>query len=495
MKKPCLLFFLLLVPCFAFAQNQSVKMYTFGHSLIDHRPPMIATPSDETTVPHWLYLLAQAAGHTYSSTGQYGFLPGHVNSLPPDANWGYDIVPPAWDQDNETFAEANFSHILITARNFGQYLPPDVDFEDGSNTNAVEATEALIDYLDAQGDNPRVYLYENWPEMTQNLVSSFPPTAAEYAAYSAFTQNDFDAWWRDYQDLLLASRPATNVRMIPVGPILADIINSAPFNQISYTEFYEDPDPHGRATLYFLASMITYMAIFEEQTPANYLVPSIVRQEVKDNYSDLRTSIWASLNAFNTPTGDSRVFFNSLPVELTAFTATPEKTSVQLNWTTETEIDHEVFQVQHSADGIHFQAIGDVLTTGHQERGQDYTFIHQAPLSTTNYYRLRMVDIVGSATFSPVVTALIPSAEVLGQPFPNPVATNQLIHIPVLSAHVRRIQFRAFSVTGKVVAANQIFLEEGQNLLPLMLDDLSPGLYQLELKVGEGVMYRKVVVR
>ena len=34
----------------------NVRNYIFGHSLIVHTPPQFPTPSDETTVPHWLTL-------------------------------------------------------------------------------------------------------------------------------------------------------------------------------------------------------------------------------------------------------------------------------------------------------------------------------------------------------------------------------------------------------------------------------------------------------
>ena len=52
------------------AQIDDVRLYAFGHSLIDHRPPAIPTPSDETTILHWMYQIAQDAGHTFAAGGQ-----------------------------------------------------------------------------------------------------------------------------------------------------------------------------------------------------------------------------------------------------------------------------------------------------------------------------------------------------------------------------------------------------------------------------------------
>jgi len=58
--------------------------------------------------------------------------------------------------------------------------------------------------------------------------------------------------------------------MIPVGPIIAKIMDGPLADQILVTEFYEDDAPHGRPNLYFLAALITYAAIFDEPAPDTY---------------------------------------------------------------------------------------------------------------------------------------------------------------------------------------------------------------------------------
>jgi hypothetical protein len=59
--------------------QQDVRQFIFGYSLLDHRPPAVPTPSDETMIPHWLYLLADQGNHGYGATGRYGFLQQHIN--------------------------------------------------------------------------------------------------------------------------------------------------------------------------------------------------------------------------------------------------------------------------------------------------------------------------------------------------------------------------------------------------------------------------------
>lgn len=302
---------LIAVPLFLPAQDTS-RTFIFGHSLIDHRPPAIATPSNETTVPHWVFLLAQEAGHPYAAGGQYGFLPQHAN-VPPISQWGYDIVPGVWESDTEPFSEADIDQILITAGNFMQWQAPSLPYPGEPVTlTPIFATLSVVDWVNQQEDSLEIYLYENWPDMAPYLTGgNFPPTASGLNDYYAYTAGDFHDWWITYHDSVLAARPDVKVRMIPVGPIFAQLFQSAPFDQIPATELYEDDAPHGRASLYFVASLTTYMAMFQEKAPATFSVPSIVHPVIQNNYATLVDTIWNALLAFNDLAGDSRVFFSS----------------------------------------------------------------------------------------------------------------------------------------------------------------------------------------
>ena len=49
------------------AQQQDVRAFIYGNSLINH-----VSGSDETTMPHWLSVLAQAGGHGFAADGAFG---------------------------------------------------------------------------------------------------------------------------------------------------------------------------------------------------------------------------------------------------------------------------------------------------------------------------------------------------------------------------------------------------------------------------------------
>jgi len=282
-------------------------MFIFGHSLLDHRPPLNPTPSDETTVPHWLHLLAVADGNHVAVGGQYGFLPQHAN-VPPISQWGYDVVPSVWESDYEPFSDANINTILITAGNFVQYQGPAEDYYGMPGLSPVSATETIMDWCVVNSDSATIFLYENWPDLAGFLNSGFPGTTTEFENYNQYLEGDFHNWWIEYQDLLLASRPDINVRMIPVGPIISGLLSDVLNDQLVMADLYEDDAPHGLPNIYFLAGLITYMSVYEKEAPSNFTIPALIHPDIASSYTDISNYIWNALLSFNDAQGSSRVF-------------------------------------------------------------------------------------------------------------------------------------------------------------------------------------------
>ncbi|HKK88789.1 MAG TPA: T9SS type A sorting domain-containing protein, partial [Saprospiraceae bacterium] len=309
----CILFLILGQPA-AQAQAEDLGIFAFGHSLIDHRPPRVQTPSDETTIFHWMSLLAEADDKNFSAGGKYGFLPQHA-MLPPFSQWAYDIVDPVWESDEESFADSKISTVLITAGNFMQWQGPGEEYPSDPGVTPISATETIVDWVLDQDPEYRIYIYENWPDMSPFLSNGFPPDRTELDAYADYTRGDFHEWWIQYQDALLQSRPAAEVRMIPVGPILHEIFDAFVPRDVDLQEFYEDDAPHGRASLYFMAAMISYSAICQKPLPGNFNPPTIIHSSIRDNYAGIAQLIWEELMDFNDATGKSRVFFQTTSSE------------------------------------------------------------------------------------------------------------------------------------------------------------------------------------
>lgn len=111
-----------------------------------------------------------------------------------------------------------------------------------------------------------------------------------------------------------------------------------------------------------------------------------------------------------------------LPVTLVRFTAEPVKANaVQLAWTTASELNSARFEVERSLDKRTFTSLGQLPAAGTSLTSQAYQYLDAAlPASTPAlYYRLRQVDLDGSATYSPVRAVYVAEAGGL-RVFPNP---------------------------------------------------------------------------
>ncbi|MDM3870624.1 hypothetical protein QSV34_04595 [Porticoccus sp. W117] len=298
-------------PTLKIKRQSSIKNYLFGHSLINHVSPEAPAGNNETSVPHWLQKLAKAAGNKYYTAGQYGFLRNHAE-LPPKSQWGFSEVPTAWDPDlnGESFSDVGFTSVILTAANFIQYQSPNTPFDGDNPTRSTPLTSTLeiIDWISLHSPSSDIYIYENWPDMAQ-YISSFPPSKREFSRYHAKTLGEFHEWWIQYQDQIREARPQKQVKMLPVGPVIASVLQLDPLNTIPATELYEDDAPHGKPTIYFLAALVTYMGIYGEQSPDNLKIPSSIHPLVKEHYQNISQHIWNQLSLYTFKDGQSRVWF------------------------------------------------------------------------------------------------------------------------------------------------------------------------------------------
>lgn len=112
---------------------------------------------------------------------------------------------------------------------------------------------------------------------------------------------------------------------------------------------------------------------------------------------------------------------NPLPVELTAFTATPIPEAVRLAWTTASEKNSQSFDVERSTDGTGFVRIGTVAAAGSSSSARSYGLTDAAlPAAATLYYRLRQADTDGKFSYSVVRTVARPASTGALAVFPNP---------------------------------------------------------------------------
>lgn len=271
---------------------KSIRNYIFGNSLIHH-----LSPSDETTVPHWLHRLAVAAGNTYAVDGQWGFPENFVKDLPPIDQWSFKGVPGVWNRGRGPFKSSDYDAIVMNPTNFVQDKAPDASqglF--GAGGSQVDVALTLFDWLvkNGKGGGTKFYIYEGWADMGP-FTKTFPPNATEIQAFHTYNRGPYHDWYVRYVQLLNENRPGLEVRLIPVASVLSKLLSETALKGIQPAELYSDDSPHGTATTYFLAAVIVYSMLYESKAPADFAVPASVHPLVRDHYGEITGLVCAEV--------------------------------------------------------------------------------------------------------------------------------------------------------------------------------------------------------
>jgi Secretion system C-terminal sorting domain len=124
--------------------------------------------------------------------------------------------------------------------------------------------------------------------------------------------------------------------------------------------------------------------------------------------------------------------FNILPVKLLTLTAKENKAFVTLNWDTKEENLLLKYVVQHSNNANNFADIGDVTAKNLPTENQ-YNLVDEMPSPGWNYYRLKIIELNGKVTYSPIVKIWKGETYKI-LIYPNPVQKEIKINLPLQSS-------------------------------------------------------------
>ena len=179
---------------------------------------------------------------------------------------------------------------------------------------------------------------------------------------------------------------------------------------------------------------------------------------------------------------------NPLPITLLDFKATAASESVLLNWATASEENASHFEIESSPDATHFMTMGTVLAHGNSSQPLVYSFTDKYPVDGTIYYRLKMVDIDGSYTYSPVraVKYLQPRQVNI---WPNP-ASNTDVLIARPENFTGEIELIIFNMENQIIYSDKTSLDK----ITIPAGKLIMGNYTIMMKSGNEVIYGKLVI-
>lgn len=146
----------------------------------------------------------------------------------------------------------------------------------------------------------------------------------------------------------------------------------------------------------------------------------------------------------------------TLPVNLMEFTVSRyNKTQLQLNWTTSQENGVSHFEIERKIDGgftrIQNVAAGNRPGTHHYNI-TDVIAAYNKPIQ----YRLKMVDLDGSARYSPVRTVNIKEEAIWVKVFPTAIRRGQSLQVQLLQSVSHAMPYVVYDASGREVAGGML---------------------------------------
>ena len=170
-----------------------------------------------------------------------------------------------------------------------------------------------------------------------------------------------------------------------------------------------------------------------------------------------------------------------LPVTFISFTAEKQGTYSLLKWKTSQEINSDHFEIERSADALHYEYLGTISAAGNSTVPVAYSFVDYKPLSGLNYYRIRQIDIDGLSKYTPTrVVSFDGLQRDMVKYYPNP--TIDFINI-LFPASLQQEQVVVNIMNASGVVMNQFKLDNpGSSVFRIDMSRYAKGAYIIQVK-------------
>ncbi len=162
-----------------------------------------------------------------------------------------------------------------------------------------------------------------------------------------------------------------------------------------------------------------------------------------------------------------------LPVRLVSFQGKEYDGQAELDWVTAMEDELKLFAIEESYDGSVFRTID---TVNAQNRPSSYHY--STRIDDDRYFRLKMVDIDGRSTYSPVILLTYAAPGVRIAIHPNPITDDDL-SIVAYSDKDQNGEFVIMDMLGRNIKRSTALINKGNNSFHLDLNGIGTGQYYL----------------
>jgi hypothetical protein len=184
-----------------------------------------------------------------------------------------------------------------------------------------------------------------------------------------------------------------------------------------------------------------------------------------------------------------------VPVELSAFAANVVGGAVVLNWTTESELNNQGFEVERRTVEGQFVTIGSVQGNGTTTERKQYSYTDAGVETGNYYYRLKQIDFGGAYEYSNeiFVDVTAPLEFALGQNYPNPFNPTTTINFSL--AEPTFVKLAIYNLLGEEL---EILKNENMNAgsfnVSFDASSLPSGMYLYKIETAQFSSVRKMML-
>ena len=188
-----------------------------------------------------------------------------------------------------------------------------------------------------------------------------------------------------------------------------------------------------------------------------------------------------------------------VPVELTSFTANSNGNTVELNWTTASELNNRGFDIERkTSSDLNWVLLGFKKGKGTTTEAQSYLYLDDVSAMEKGKvcYRLKQIDFGGTYSYSEIVEVdvnPVPNQFELFQNYPNPFNPNTIITFSL--PEKSNVILKVFNTLGEEVAelvnGN---LEAGTYSQNFDASKLPSGIYVYTLQTGDQLISKKMTL-
>jgi len=181
---------------------------------------------------------------------------------------------------------------------------------------------------------------------------------------------------------------------------------------------------------------------------------------------------------------------SGLPINLFSINGHNENNVNIVNWVTSSEINNSHFDIERSEDGIEFTKIGETKSGGNTTVNTNYSFTDKAPLTGTNFYRLKQWDFNGEFQYSKIISIDNKSKKQGLTIYPNPAKGNITVQSSITKIYNRTVE--TIDMIGRRVTS--VTLPANKNTIHINTQNFVNGVYFVRVNDGNEMIVQKLVI-